>query len=447
MARVGAPRRMVWERTENYFRGKSTQKAQGPIPWIRRPRGLFHGSEGSGAYSMDQKAQGPIPWSRRLRGLFHGAEGSGAYSMEQKAQGPIPWGPIPWSRRLRGLFHGSEGPGAYSMEQKAQGPIPWSRRLRGLFHGAEGSGAYSMEQKAQGPIPWSERALSALCGACTHKRPAGLWRALPLQAELRVSTSKVVWQLHLVGTVISSRVINKRQQICVLNMPKSAYGHDRLMSVEPIAASFLVSRRTKRRHRRAQTGPHERRRALLASRLSLVFYTWLLPAAGMMKSFPRCQPVCQPHEVRDVATPSLLLGKGGRRPPLSWSPGPTQCERRSFDLYVVGPLEQRHTSTCCASSHLNPFVMPTHHRGPQRGPHQHACTHVHARDAATAGAAATARAADAGGWRVRACGGAPHFGARWAAPACAVDAHRARAPPYPGGSPLSCIHARTCLHT
>eukprot|EP00955_Chlamydomonas_euryale_P057967 356938-Chlamydomonas_euryale.AAC.1 len=104
----------------------------------------------------------------------------------------------------------------------------------------------------------------------------------------------------------------------VLNMPRSAYGHGSLLSVEPIAASFVVFRRSDgdidgRRH-----GPHERRRALVTCRFALVARlsgAWRSPAAGMLQPYPRCQPVCQLREVGRVATPTRQWELGGERPP------------------------------------------------------------------------------------------------------------------------------------
>eukprot|EP00955_Chlamydomonas_euryale_P060366 357701-Chlamydomonas_euryale.AAC.3 len=70
--------------------------------------------------------------------------------------------------------------------------------------------------------------------ACTRECPAGPPRALPVGAERRYSTSKAVLQLHL-GR--NNREVNR----FVLNMPQSAYGQGRLLSVELIATSFLVA--------------------------------------------------------------------------------------------------------------------------------------------------------------------------------------------------------------
>eukprot|EP00955_Chlamydomonas_euryale_P023609 249298-Chlamydomonas_euryale.AAC.1 len=78
-------------------------------------------------------------------------------------------------------------------------------------------------------------------------------------------------------------------------MPRSAYGHGRLLSVEPTAASFVASWRSNgdtdgRRH-----GPHECRHALVSCRLALVGRLELASSrnAAAVPAMPACRPAAR----------------------------------------------------------------------------------------------------------------------------------------------------------
>eukprot|EP00955_Chlamydomonas_euryale_P114123 366256-Chlamydomonas_euryale.AAC.11 len=132
------------------------------------------------------------------------------------------------------------------------------------------------------------------------------------------------------GVAVARGRNGREVNIFVLNMPRSACGHSRLLSVEPITAGFVVSRRSNgdtdgRRH-----GPHERRRALVACCLALVGRqaTDSGRNAAAVPAMPACMPAARGRKRRHTVAAPALDGEARSR-----------HERGSSEPRFVCPVE------------------------------------------------------------------------------------------------------------
>eukprot|EP00955_Chlamydomonas_euryale_P110670 366013-Chlamydomonas_euryale.AAC.5 len=132
------------------------------------------------------------------------------------------------------------------------------------------------------------------------------------------------------GVAVALGRNGRKVNIFVSNMPRSAFGHGRLLSVQPIAASFVVSRRSNgdtdgRRHGRIYTGA----RLSLGACWALVGRLALASGrnAAAVPAMPACMPAARGRKRRHTVAASRA---GGDAPPLP--PPPLSMARLALGM-------------------------------------------------------------------------------------------------------------------